>query len=60
MVACAWCNDEVGEPTTLNGVAFHWICLKRRMAVVHDEAQDRRIKVRKARRVVAEIRRRAL
>jgi hypothetical protein len=32
MTLCVWCSRETAFATTVNGVSYHWICLKRRAA----------------------------
>ena len=38
---CAWCDEPVDEPTTLNSLPFHWLCLKRRMQARREERDPR-------------------
>jgi hypothetical protein len=42
MTVCAWCSRDTDSATTVNGVAYHWTCLKRRAATLRDGVKSRR------------------
>ena len=43
VVCCAWCSEPVaGNPTCVNGVPFHWTCLRQRRLALRAERKPRR------------------
>jgi hypothetical protein len=39
---CAWCDEPVEDATEVNGIPFHWICLKQRLDARRQEAREAR------------------
>ena len=55
MVRCMWCARETAFATTVNGVAYHWTCLKRRLVVRRERTGARRESARAIRERTAKI-----
>ena len=55
-----WCARETAFATRVNGVAYHWVCLKRRLMERRERAGSRRETARAIRertaRIVQELR----
>jgi len=55
-----WCARETAFATTVNGLAFHWTCLKRRLVARRERTGSRRENARTIRertaRIVQELR----
>lgn len=49
MTLCAWCSRGTDPSTTLNGVSYHWNCLKRRALTLRDATKSRRASARETR-----------
>jgi hypothetical protein len=56
MERCAWCHGETGELTRLNGVPYHWLCVKRRMTPVREKPAALKERQRRAARVLRNVR----
>jgi hypothetical protein len=50
-----WCARETVSETRVNGVAYHWTCLKRRLVVRRERAGSRRESARTIRERTAKI-----
>lgn len=46
MTVCVWCSRETEFATTVNGVSYHWTCLKRRAATLREATKSRRASAR--------------